>query len=85
MYVIKLKNFILGRHKSKKGEIYHKGIYDFRLLKKMLKSTGFKKIRRFDWRKIIEFENYDDYTQAYLPHMDKEKGFLMSHNIEAVK
>jgi hypothetical protein len=27
----------------------------------------------------------DDYSQSYLPHMDKENGTLMSLNLEAVK
>jgi hypothetical protein len=28
---------------------------------------------------------FDDHSQAYLPHMDKENGTLISLNIEAVK
>jgi len=27
----------------------------------------------------------DDHSQAYLPHMDKENGILISLNIEATK
>ena len=28
---------------------------------------------------------YDDYSQSYLPHMDKENGMLMSLNLEGRK
>lgn len=63
--------------------IYHKTVYDFNDLKKMLKENGFGKIRRYDWEKTIH-KNYDDYSQAYIPHMDR-KGILISLNIEAKK
>ena len=64
--------------------IYHKTVYDFKSLKRMLKSAGFKNIHRYDWRKTIH-KNYDDYSQAYIPHMDKKKGILISLNVEAEK
>lgn len=70
--------------KSKKGEkiIYHKTVYDFKSLKKALKEAGFKNIRRYDWRKTVH-RNYDDRSQAYIPHMDKKRGILISLNVEA--
>ncbi len=58
--------------------------FDFAYLKKLLTKAGFKKIRRYDWRKTIH-KDYDDYSQAYIPHMDKERGILISLNVEAVK
>jgi len=64
--------------------MYHKTAYDYKSLKKMLESAGFRSIRRWDWRKT-EHSQYDDYSQAYIPHMDKEKGLLMSLNLEAEK
>ncbi len=72
--------------KTKKGRviIYQKIVYDFKSLKTVLKSAGFKNIHLYDWKKTIH-KDYDDYSQAYIPHMDKEKGILMSLNIEAQK
>ena len=45
---------------------------------------GFKEVYRYDWRET-EHSNIDDFSQAYIPHMDKENGELMSLNIEAIK
>ncbi|MBI4050177.1 MAG: methyltransferase domain-containing protein [Candidatus Doudnabacteria bacterium] len=64
--------------------IYHKTVYNFQDLKKLLKKNGFIKVRRYDWRKTIH-QDYDDYSQAYIPHMDKKHGTLISLNVEAVK
>jgi len=63
---------------------FHKSIFNFNNLSKMLKKVGFKKVYRYDWRKTIH-KDYDDFSQAYLPHMDKERGTLMSLNVEAEK
>ena len=59
-------------------------MYDFADLKKVLESAGFTNVHRYDWRTTIHRE-YDDYSQAYIPHMDKEHGTLISLNVEAVK
>jgi len=64
--------------------IYHKTVYDFRSLKDILEGTGFTNIHRYNWRKTVH-KDYDDFSQAYIPHMDKEKGLLISLNIEAEK
>lgn len=64
--------------------IYHKTVYDYDSLKGMLESIGFTNIRRYDWRKTIH-KDHDDHSQAYIPHMDKEEGLLMSLNMEADK
>lgn len=58
--------------------------FDADSLSRDLRSVGFNTIRRWDWRST-EHAQYDDYSQCYLPHMDKENGRLMSLNIEAVK
>ena len=63
---------------------YHKMIFDKKLLNKDLKEIGFKKVELYDWKQT-EHANIDDFSQAYLPHMDKENGLLMSLNIEATK
>jgi len=72
--------------KTKKGDelIYHKTIYDFKSLKKLLQSVGFKNIRRYDWEKTIH-KDYDDHSQAYIPHLDKKRGILISLNMQAKK
>ena len=58
--------------------------FDFRSLKTMLLRVGFKKIKRYDWRGTVH-KDYDDFSQAYIPHMQKDKGILISLNVEAVK
>lgn len=61
----------------------HYIVFNEKLLTSYLKNVGFTKINRWDWRKT-EHSNFDDYSQAYLPHLDKT-GRLMSLNIEAIK
>ena len=63
---------------------YHKVIFDQHHLTAMLRDVGFREARNWDWRQT-EHAEIDDYSQAYLPHMDKETGTLMSLNLEAVK
>jgi predicted SAM-dependent methyltransferase len=48
--------------------------------------AGFKpgSIRRYDWESIPDFASRDDYSQSYLPHLDKT-GRLMSLNLQAEK
>ena len=65
--------------------IYHKTVYDFESLSSLLiEQIGFNVVKYYDWRKT-EHSCYDDHSQAYLPHMDKDSGILMSLNMEAVK
>lgn len=63
---------------------YHRTTYDFASLKDVLESVGFRDVRRYDWRETIH-RDYDDFSQAYIPHMDKENGRLISLNVEATK
>ena len=63
---------------------YHKTVYDFESLKRGLDLAGFKNIHRYVWRQTIH-KDYDDFSQAYIPHMDKEHGILISLNVEAEK
>ena len=64
--------------------IYHKTTYDFKSLKKKLTLNGFSNIKLWDWSEV-EHGAIDDYSQSYIPHMDKESGHLMSLNIECNK
>ncbi|WP_026340940.1 methyltransferase domain-containing protein [Thioalkalivibrio sp. AKL10] len=63
---------------------YHKMIFDFELIKGLLEEAGLEGVRRYDWRET-EHATTDDYSQSYLPHMDKDEGRLMSLNVEAFK
>jgi predicted SAM-dependent methyltransferase len=63
---------------------YHKIIFDESFLTSLLKSVGFTDVRRWDWR-ATEHAHVDDFSQSYLPHMDKTGGRLMSLNLEATK
>lgn len=77
-----LRGFLYGGQTY--PENYHYCAWDFETIKKDLLSIGFKEVARYDWRKT-EHSDVDDFSQAYLPHMDKENGKLMSLNIEAIK
>ncbi|MCL5797126.1 MAG: methyltransferase domain-containing protein [Gammaproteobacteria bacterium] len=63
---------------------YHKVIFDKVFLTQNLEHIGFHSIVEYDWHKT-EHAHLDDYSQAYIPHLDKENGRLMSLNLEAVK
>ena len=83
----KLENFLgplYGKMKMNNNFIYHKTTYDFESLKKLLKKIGMKNIVRYDWRKT-EHSKFDDHSQAYLPHMEKDNGVLISLNVECSK
>ena len=64
--------------------IFHKTCFDKESLSKILKENGFKNIREWDHKKV-DHGKFDDHSQAYLPHMDKEKGILISLNLEGTK
>jgi len=75
---------LYGKMRMGKDTIYHKTVYDFNSLKKTLENVGFKDVSHYDWRET-EHSEFDDHSQAYLPHMDKENGTLISLNVECVK
>jgi predicted SAM-dependent methyltransferase len=58
--------------------------FDSNTLRRDLIRAGFSEIRFWDW-KTTDHAAFDDYSQCYLPHMDKDNGMLMSLNLEAVK
>lgn len=59
--------------------------FDYAYLTECLVKAGFSppKIHRWDWR-TTDHAQFDDYSQAYLPHLDKQ-GLLMSLNVQATK
>ena len=63
---------------------FHKTIFDEQFLTRLLRQAEFSEVRRWDWRET-EHAAIDDFSQAYLPHLDKENGLLMSLNLEAIK
>ena len=63
---------------------YHYIGFDYDTLKSDLLEIGFKEVHNWDWRET-EHSDVDDFSQAYLPHMDKKNGELMSLNIETIK
>lgn len=75
---------LYGRMSMGSSMIFHKICYDFSKLKSTLEESGFKNIRRYDWQQT-EHAQFDDHSQAYLPHLNKETGVLISLNVEAEK
>ena len=61
-----------------------KTTYDFDSLENILISCGFRDCRIYDWRET-EHSHFDDHSQAYIPHMDKDNGVLISLNVECNK
>ena len=63
---------------------FHKMVFDEPSLTQDLLATGFNAVRRWDWRET-EHAMVDDYSQDYIPLMDKVSVRLMSLNLEGVK
>jgi|TARA_B110000263_G_C15270654_1_gene493301 predicted SAM-dependent methyltransferase len=82
-----LENFLgplYGKMEMGNTSIYHKMTYDFNSLKLLLEKVGMRNIKRYDWISV-EHSQFDDHSQAYLPHMDKKNGTLISLNVECIK
>lgn len=62
-------------------ENYHYITFDYHTLSNDLRGIGYSKITGWD----TEYYEVDDFSKAYLPHMDKENGILMSLNLLAIK
>ena len=83
----KLEDFLgplYGKMEMGKETIYHRTAYDFNSLKTLLESVGMKEVKKYNWEET-EHSEFDDHSQAYLPHLDKENGTLISLNMECVK
>lgn len=77
-----LLNWIYGG-RDYDGNEHHRQ-FTFGGLKTLLIEAGFKRVVRYDWRKT-EHADIDDFSKAYMPHMDCENGVLMSLNVECLK
>ena len=62
----------------------HYNVFDFATLQECLHNVGFANVARYNWRET-EHAHVDDYSQAYIPHMDKDNGTQVSLNVEATK
>ncbi len=67
--------------------VYHKTIYDFSSLTALLRANGFANSRLWEPDAVFyeEHKGFDDYSQAYVPHMDKQNGICISLNVEAMR
>ena len=82
--VDELLGLIVGGQKDRWDR--HGMIFDFKSLAAGLTAVGFVNVRRYDWRQTdLAALGIDDYSQAYLPHMDKQHGRLMMLNVTADK
>ena len=62
----------------------HYNVFDLTSLRKHLEEAGFVAVREYDWRNT-DHADVDDYSQTYVPHMDKMSGILVSLNVECKK
>ena len=74
---------LYGKMELNNSTIYHRTVYDFNSLKKLLQELGFNNISKWDHNNV-DHGMFDDHSQAYLPHMDKINGTLISLNVECV-
>ena len=76
---------LYGRIPDGKGAFnYHRTTYDEPSLRALLQKLGFCDISLWDWRET-EHAHIDDFSQAYFPHMDKERGMLFNLNMQGRK
>jgi predicted SAM-dependent methyltransferase len=79
-------SIVLGPIVGRQDDAYniHYNVFDEEALRVLLKEAGFRIIYKYDWRKT-EHCDIDDFSSAYIPHMDKKNGTLISLNVEAIK
>ena len=77
-----LQGFLVGGQKNPFD--YHYQVFDYGRLTNTLSASRFKEFKRCDWREW-DHSYVDDYSQAYLPHMDFQNGRHMSLNLEGTK
>jgi predicted SAM-dependent methyltransferase len=65
-----------------KQVLFHKTVYDFESLKRVLTVAGFEHVSRYDWREFLP-SGYDDFSAAYVPHMDPN-GIPLGLNVVCV-
>ena len=63
---------------------FHHVAFDYSMLKTMMEEAGLSDVSKYDWRDFLP-EDYDDFSRAYIPHMDFDNGRPMSLNVIAKK
>jgi len=66
------------------NENFHHWCWDFSHMRRDLNEIGFKDVQLYDWKQT-DHAHIDDFSQSYIPHLDKQNGKLMSLNIRAIK
>ena len=76
-------SFINTSGGQKNDEDLHGMLFDYKIISEEMDRIGFKNVQRYNWKEFEAFSNegYDDFSAAYLPHMDFENGRLMMLNI----
>jgi len=87
-------NYIIGPMYGRMGvfdksgnvieKIYHRTVYNKKEIVQILKDCGYNNIESYDWKDLIHNE-YDDQSQSYFPHMEKENGIHIMQNLQATK
>lgn len=79
-------NLVVGALFGRQDYLYniHYNVFDYETLSDTLQEAGLVNVRRYNWRDT-EHASIDDFSQAYIPHMDKDNGTLISLNIECDK
>jgi predicted SAM-dependent methyltransferase len=79
-------NLVIGPIFGGQSYLYniHYNIFDFTSLTKSLTEVGFKNVVKYNPFNT-EHSHVDDYSMAYIPHMDFKNGTCISLNVEATK
>jgi len=77
---------MIGPISGRRDYLYniHYSLFDFETLKDQHEQAGLCEVRRYEWRET-EHAGVDDYPQAYISHMDQERGTLNSLNVECLR
>jgi SAM-dependent methyltransferase len=70
-------------NKGEQGVLYKKTAYDYKSLEQLLTKNNFKDCKKYSWEEFLPY-GYDDYSAAYVPHMDKNGVHIML-NMECKK
>jgi predicted SAM-dependent methyltransferase len=82
---LEINNFyglVSGGQRNQYDIHYH--IFDEKSLSKKLYEIGFTKVDRYKWEDFLP-KDFDDYSRAYIPHMDFKNGELVSLNLICIK
>ena len=75
---------LYGKMQMGNDTIYHKTVYDLKSMTTLLTELGLIEVKPYKWQET-EHAHHDDHSQAYIPHMDKGRGRLISLNVEGTK